>query len=72
MSVNTERQYLTTTDVARQLGVDHHQVLFWINNGLLPAVDLSKEQHIRPRWHIKITDLDAFIASRMKTPPGSS
>ncbi|MBL8855574.1 MAG: helix-turn-helix domain-containing protein [Planctomycetaceae bacterium] len=60
--VDSER-YLTPPKCAKILGVDDWKVLGWINSGELPAVDLSGGSS-RPRWKIKPSDFEAFLATK--------
>jgi excisionase family DNA binding protein len=65
----TVKRWLTVADVAGQLSVSDEKVLQWIETAELRAHDLSNRRHLRPRWKIKLDDLEAFLARRATTPP---
>lgn len=54
-----EKQYLTTGDVAAELGWTIQKVRALCESGRLPAVNTSTAK--RPRWTIRRVDLDAFL-----------
>ena len=57
---------LTVTEVARHLKINRDKVLGWINSGKLRAANTAKRQGSRPRYRIKRTDLETFLAGRTK------
>jgi len=60
---------LTTRQVATRLGLKTvDAVTAWINQGHLPAVNVSAGT-LRSNWRIAETDLQAFIESRRSKPP---
>ncbi len=63
------KKWLTVADVATELGVNEGKVLQWVETAELRAHDLSNRRHLRPRWKIKLADLEAFLARRATTPP---
>jgi excisionase family DNA binding protein len=63
--------WLTPTQVAEQLGCDTSNVWSWIAAGQLPAVDVSKGAHGRPRWRIDPNELQAFLLKRRHRQPAS-
>ena len=66
MSTAIERR-LTVQQVAEVLGVDVKKVLRFIAAKELRAVDVSQSRGRRPRWRIKVSDLELFEASRANT-----
>lgn len=62
-----EKQYLTTGEVAAELGMTVQKVRALCELGRLPAVNTSAAT--RPRWTIRRVDLDEFMtpASVKKT-----
>lgn len=61
MSVATaERQYLTTGQVAAELGWTIQKVRTLCEQGRIPAVNTSTTAN-RPRWTIRRCDLDSFL-----------
>jgi excisionase family DNA binding protein len=54
---------LKVKEVAEILEVDKRRVWKMVNNGELPAVNLSSGT-IRPNWRIESEDLDNFIKLR--------
>ncbi len=55
---------LTVTEVARRLKINRDKVLGWINYGRLKAKNTAKGALGRPRWRIKLDDLEDFLAGR--------
>lgn len=63
------KEFLTPPAIAIKLGVAHKKVLNFIESGELPAVDLSSKRDVKPRWHVRRSDLDEFLARRASRPP---
>lgn len=53
------KEYLTTGDVARELGMTEIKIRTLCELGRLPAVNTSTGD--RPRWTIRRTDLESFL-----------
>jgi predicted DNA-binding transcriptional regulator AlpA len=54
---------LKVSEVSAILGIDSRRVWKLINNGELPAINLSSGT-VRPKWQIESGDLQKFIESR--------
>ncbi len=59
---------LTPLDAAEELAVQPAKIYELIGNGSLIAIDVSLKADQRPRWRIRLTDFEAFIASRSSSP----
>ena len=59
---------LTTTEVARRLGVSADKIRYWITTRELRAINVALRRGGRPRWRIAVEDLAAFLAARTVTP----
>jgi excisionase family DNA binding protein len=55
---------LTTAEAAKLLKVNRSKILGWIAYGRLKAINTAKGALGRPRYRIKRTDLDDFLAGR--------
>jgi excisionase family DNA binding protein len=55
---------LTVTEVAGRLKVNRDKVLGWIHYSRLRAANTAKGALGRPRWRIKKSDLEDFLAGR--------
>lgn len=66
MTADTRAQFLTPPEVASLLRCRESKVLGWVRSGRLAAVNLSEGQ--RPRYRVRRTDLDEFLAGRAVTP----
>jgi excisionase family DNA binding protein len=64
-----EHVWLTATDVATELRVGRDKVIGWIKRGELVAVDVAERLGGRPRYRVRRTDLDKFLATRTVVPP---
>lgn len=61
MSIATaEKQYLTTAESAAIAGTTSQKIRLLIEAGKLPAVNTSTTEN-RPRWSIRLCDLEAFL-----------
>ena len=58
----SEKQYLTTGDVAAELNMTSHKIRALCETGRLPAVNTSTA--LRPRWTIRRVDLEAFMTPK--------
>jgi hypothetical protein len=65
--LHIECERLTPPKIAKMLGISQRKVLHWINTKILAAEDYS-DGNIRPRWYVKRTDLEAFLATRRNCP----
>ncbi len=64
-AIATAKQFLTTAEVANELGVDVGKITDWIAQGDLQAVNVATlSGGIRPRWRISRAAFDQFVASR--------
>lgn len=57
-----ERTY-RPQDIAEHLGVGVYKVMGWIRRGELKAYNISNSA-IKPRWRIKLSDVEAFMEGR--------
>ena len=62
------REFLTPPEIRRKLRIRQSKVLGWIKNGDLPAIDVSEGRGRRPRYRVRKSDLDAFLAARAVVP----
>lgn len=60
--------YLSPPEVAALLGVAAIKVTRWILSGELRATDVSTGRKVKPRWRVKRTDLEEFLAGRSNRP----
>lgn len=60
--------FLTPPAVAKLLAISAEKVLTWIRNGDLRAVNVAMRLGGRPRWRIRRTDLELFLAARENPP----
>ena len=60
----TSRPWLTSAQVAEQLGIDAGKVLDWIHSGQLPATNVATNTGGRPRWRIAAASLHEFLLRR--------
>jgi hypothetical protein len=65
------RQTLTPPAVARRLGCGVGKILGWIARRELTAINIASRPGMRPRWVIRLADLEAFEQRRANTvrPP---
>lgn len=59
----SEKQYLTTGEVASELGMTIQKVRKLCELGRLPATNTSTTDN-RPRWTIRRVDLDAYLTPK--------
>ena len=64
-----DRRYVTPGELAVDLGVSVSKVLSWIHRGELRAFNLAASAGGRPRWRIRLADLEKFLAGRAAPPP---
>ncbi|MAT38732.1 MAG: hypothetical protein CL946_03930 [Ectothiorhodospiraceae bacterium] len=63
-------EFLSPSEVAKALGVCHETVMLWIRKGELRAANVSRNRgSMKPRFRIRPSDLDLFLASRQPPPP---
>jgi excisionase family DNA binding protein len=61
---------LTVADVAAETATSVGTVLQWIASRQLVAINVSRSVRAKkPRWRIRRSDLDAFLAARTHTAP---
>ena len=58
------RAWMTPPEVAEYLGVDNGKVLTWIRAGELTAVNVATRRGSRPRWRIRVDELERFLCAR--------
>lgn len=59
---------ITPPTLAARLGVSKAQVIGWIKDGSLRAIDTSKRRR-RPRWKLLPEDVQRFLNHRASQPP---
>jgi len=61
----TARAFLTTAEIADELGIDQGKVTDWIANGDLQAVNVALVSGgVKPRWRVRREAFEQFIVSR--------
>ena len=60
------RTWLTPPEIAKELRCRTSKPLRWIEDGELPAVNVSSGT--RPRYRVRREDLDAFLQRRAVVP----
>jgi hypothetical protein len=70
IAVPSTRRKITVPQLARLWGVANGKVLAWIHSGELPAVNLARNPHGRPRFAVDLDDVAAFERRRMAGPNG--
>lgn len=66
----TPDKRLTIDEISQQLGVDPDTPRAWIATGQLAAVNVCKSPGGRkPRWRVRQSDLDDFLAKRANRQP---
>ncbi len=68
MARDNPDRMIGVSDVATRLAVKPQTVLAWIRGGELAAVNVARANGGRPRWRIRESDLDAFLAARQPQP----
>jgi hypothetical protein len=58
---------LSPADIARHYQCGISKVLGWIGDRQLRAIDIGRGQ-VKPRWRVRIEDLDAFEVRRSRAP----
>lgn len=53
--------WMTPREASRCLGMSVNTVLDLLRRGILPGIDISKEDSARPRWKIATADLRKFL-----------
>ena len=65
--------WMTTTEIAENLGINTSKVRQWIMREELRAVNIANyDTHSRPRYRIKKDWLDDFLSGREYHPPVSA
>jgi excisionase family DNA binding protein len=62
-------RHLTVSEVAERERVKPDTVRGWIRSGELPAIDLARRGAKRPRFRIRLEDLQAFERGRCAGSP---
>jgi hypothetical protein len=65
-----EKETRTPPEQAKRWGVSNNKVLFLIRTGQLLAFNLAASPTNRPRYVIRVADIEAFEASRQVIPDG--
>jgi excisionase family DNA binding protein len=69
-TTNDNEAMLSPKQVAQRLGCSLDHALDLIHTRRLPAMNISKDvKSLRPRFRVKVEDLQRFIESRMVRPP---
>jgi len=61
---NPTRRYLTPPEIARSYGTNACKIIGWIRRGELRAINVAETTDTRPKFRVKIEDLEAFEARR--------
>lgn len=67
----TQKELMSVAEVSKYIGVSKDKVLYWINTKKLVASNVG-EGKSRPRWKIRIDDVEVFLknrSNRMKHEP---
>lgn len=59
----------SVANVSKRYGVGQHTVHTWIANGDLRAIDISRRDGGKPKWHITDEALEAFEQRRSSVQP---
>ncbi len=69
----TPDEWMIPAEATAELRMRSSKVYSLIRRGLLRAVDVSERPGTgRPRWRIRRSDLEAFLATRQPIPPVTS
>ena len=69
MSATTTAETITPPKLAARWGIHVVKILTWIGTGELRAMQFATDKNGRPRYRIRLEDVEAFEQSRMVTPP---
>ncbi len=62
-------RFFTAEQVAEALGVNQCKVLGWLHSGQLRGINVAASAGGRPRWRIRLADLEKFLAARAAPRP---
>jgi len=64
-----DRDWYTPPQLAKKIGCNPHTIIGWIRDGQLVAHDLRVHGQTRPRWRIRASDFEIFLAARRSIAP---
>ena len=72
MARSVQKEWLTVDEVAEKVGRSSFTVYGWIRAGELAARNCGKKGALKPRYRVKLSDVDGLVA-RLKSglPIGS-
>ena len=65
----SEKEYFSYTEIAKKLGIGTTRIAKWVESGKLIAINLNQdEKQKRPRYRVKMSDVEALLASKQVVP----